>query len=147
AELSQKAERGKQGLGHQRSAKVAMNFGGKPRIVEVAQAEFEKACSPFWKHVTGLMDAVMKRQGKQYADLDRLVLAGAPLHSPRAQKLIADHTGLQPTIAIDPAFIVVSGAAMLGRNASGNGHSIGHTLKQATTHPIGITVMKEATRE
>jgi molecular chaperone DnaK len=128
------------------SAKVSLNFGGKTQVVEILQTELESACAPLVQKMKDCMDKAMKSAGKNWKDVEKLVLAGAPFHNKRLQAVVADHTGLFPHDQIDPASAVSFGAALQAHHiAMKEGGKRGYigaiTLKPTTTHDLGVCMI------
>jgi molecular chaperone HscA len=148
AELRGKAEKAKHALSAQPSTKVALNCGGKSRLIEVTKAEFEAACAPLVKQMKECMDRALKVAGVSWKDLEKLVVAGGPFHSPWLQGEVAVHTGLVPAVQIDPTNVVSFGAALHGlaraRKEGGVGvFSDRPTLQEATGLDVGVGVIDE----
>jgi molecular chaperone DnaK (HSP70) len=148
AELWGKAENAKHSLSAQPSTKVALNCGGKSRLIEVTKAEFEAACAPFVKQMKECMDRALKAAGVTWTQLEKLVLAGGPFHSPWLQEEVAVHTGLVPAVQIDPTNVVSFGAALHGFALARKEGGVGFLpdrpiLQEATAHDVGVGVIDE----
>ncbi len=150
AELTEKAEKAKHSLGNQKSTKVALNFSGKARMVEITQSAYETATAPLLKQMLDCVDRAMKSSGKTFKEMEKVVLAGAPFLSPLLQSKVADHTGCVPRIEIDPATVVSIGAAYLGesiaRKEGGKGTLPDRPtqIREATGHDIGVAVVDKS---
>ena len=148
ADLQAKAEKAKHALGGLPSTKVALNFAGKPLLIEISRDEYEQATKGLVKQILACVDKTIAAAKKIWNDFEMLVLAGAPNQSVRLQEMIADHTGLVPKVEIDPATVVAQGAALHAHNlavAEGTGKVIPNRplLQEATGHDVGVAVEDE----
>jgi molecular chaperone DnaK (HSP70) len=148
-EIHEKVELAKERLSGLPSAKISLGFGGKTQLVELLQSELETACAPLIHQMKDCMDKAMKAAGKNWKDVEKLVLAGAPFHSKRLQSILADHTGLVPSDEIDPASAVSIGAALQAHQASlkeeGKKGPLGSiVMKPTTTHDVGVCMIDKS---
>jgi molecular chaperone DnaK len=113
---------------------------GKPLHLEyeVARAQFETMIEDLLQRTTQSIDQVLKDAHLSAGDLDRILLVGGSTRIPAVWRLVAEHTRLEPEIAINPDEAVALGAGVQAAIIAGQ--PIASVLVDVTPFSLGIEV-------
>jgi len=113
---------------------------GKPLHLEheVSREQFEGMIEGLLRRTTQSIDQVLKAAGMAPGDLDRILLVGGSTRIPAVWRLLAEHTGIVPDMAVNPDEVVALGAGVQAAIIAGQ--PIGSVLVDVTPFSIGIEV-------
>jgi molecular chaperone DnaK len=113
---------------------------GKPLHLEyeVARTRFEEMIEDLLRQTTDSIDRVLKDAGLSASDLDRVLLVGGSTRIPAVWELVAEHTGIEPEMAINPDEAVALGAGVQAAIIAGQ--PIDSILVDVTPFSLGIEV-------
>jgi molecular chaperone DnaK len=106
---------------------------------EVARTQFEAMIEDLLQSTTQSIDRVLKDAGLSARDLDRVLLVGGSTRMPAVWELVAEHTGVEPEMAINPDEAVALGAGV--QAAITAGQPIDSILVDVTPFSLGIEVV------
>lgn len=106
--------------------------------VEVQRYEFETAISDLLDGTIEALDAALNDAGISTDDLDKILFVGGSTRIPLVWKLVREHSGIEPAVAINPDEAVALGAAVQGAIIAGE--PLEAILVDVTPHSLGIEV-------
>ena len=144
ARLTRAAEQAKITLSSQPMAQVHQEYlltsGARPLHldVEIARVEFEELIEDLIDGTLQSFDAALADAGISAEQLDNILLVGGSTRIPLVQRMLHEHTGIEPIIAINPDEAVALGAAVQAAIIAGE--PIEAVLVDVTPHSLGIAV-------
>jgi molecular chaperone DnaK len=113
---------------------------GKPLHleVEVSRHEFEDMIRDLLDETLDAFDQSLQDAGLEAGDLDRVLFVGGSTRIPLVWEMVADHTGLEPQVEINPDEAVALGAG--AQAAIIAGEPLDAILVDVTPHTLGIEV-------
>lgn len=105
---------------------------------EVSRREFEALIRDLLQRTLDSVDRVLKDAGLAPNDIDRILLVGGSARIPLVWQLLAEHTGREPQLAINPEEAVALGAAIQAAIIAGQ--PIGAVLVDVTPFSLGIEI-------
>ena len=144
ARLTRAAEQAKIVLSSQPVAQVREEYliasGARPLHldVEIAREEFEELIEVLIEGTLQSFDAALSDAGITADQLDNILLVGGSTRIPLVQRMLHEHTGIEPIIAINPDEAVALGAAVQAAIIAGE--LIEAVLVDVTPHSLGIAV-------
>ncbi len=109
---------------------------------EVARNEFEALIHPLLKRTLDSVDRVLADASIAPNEIDRILLVGGSTRIPLVWQLLAEHTGIEPQMAVNPEEAVALGAGV--QAAIVTGQPIGTVLVDVTSFSLGIEVATTA---
>ncbi len=144
ARLTRAAEQAKIELSSQPFAQVREEYllerNGKPLHlqVELSRHEFEDMIRDRLDETLEAFDQSLDDAGLEASNLDRVLFVGGSTRIPLVWELVADHTGLEPQVEINPDEAVALGAG--AQAAIIAGEPLDAILVDVTPHTLGIAV-------
>ncbi len=144
ARLTRAAEQAKITLSSQPFAQVREEYllekNGKPLHleVEVSRHEFEDMIRDRLDETLEAFDQSLDDAGLEAGSLDRVLFVGGSTRIPLVWERVADHTGLEPQVEINPDEAVALGAG--AQAAIIAGEPLDAILVDVTPHTLGIAV-------
>jgi molecular chaperone DnaK len=144
ARLTRAAERAKIELSAHPFAWVREEYladsHGRPLHLEyeVSRKELEALIRDLLQRTLDSVDQVLKDAGLASGDLDRILLVGGSTRIPLVWQLLAEHTGIEPQMAVNPDEAVALGAGVQAAIVAGQ--PIGAVLVDVTPFSLGIEV-------
>ena len=144
ARLTRAAEQAKIDLSTKPFALVREEYllekNGKPLHLEVefSRHEFEDMIRDLLDETLEAFDQSLDDAGLEASDLDRVLFVGGSTRIPLVWELVADHTGLEPQVEINPDEAVALGAG--AQAAIIAGEPLDAILVDVTPHTLGIAV-------
>jgi molecular chaperone DnaK len=128
------------GEGRVRSGGAGADPSGSPVHMdcEVSRKEFEALIRDLLQRTLDSVDHVLKDAGLAPNDIDRVLLVGGSSRIPLVWQLLAEHTGREPQLAINPEEAVALGAAIQAAIIAGQ--PIGAVLVDVTPFSLGIEI-------
>ncbi len=155
SELDAKAESTKISLGNREKVPCVIGYKGNQIIVELTQEEFHRSIEPLvWQSLNAL-DQAIRGAGLTYTQIEQILLVGGSSRLPFIRESVAQHTGLQPKMDIDPDKAIAYGAALAsvaemakdGRTATIRGQVIPDPamfVRDVTAHGVGCCVTENS---
>jgi len=146
ARLLRAAEKAKIGLSSQPYVRVREEFlMEKERRslhldMEVERRAFEELIADRIEDTLTAFDKALEDAGLEASDLDRLLLVGGSTRIPLVWERVAEHTGQEPMVEIDPDEAVALGAGVQAAVIAGE--PIDAILVDVTPHSLGIEVVE-----
>lgn len=144
ARLLRAAEQAKIELSSQPFAQVREEFlieqDGKPLHLEmeVSRQEFEGMIREWIERTLTAFDQSLEDAHVDAADLDRILFVGGSTRIPLVWEMVAEHTGKEPLVAINPDEAVALGAGVQAAIIAGE--PLEAILVDVTPHSLGIEV-------
>jgi len=144
ARLTRAAEQAKIELSTKPFALVREEYllekNGKPLHLEteISRHEFEDMIRDLLDETLEAFDQSLDDAGLEASDLDRVLFVGGSTRIPLVWELVADHTGLEPQVEINPDEAVALGAG--AQAAIIAGEPLDAILVDVTPHTLGIAV-------
>jgi len=144
ARLTRAAEQAKIALSSQPLAQVREEYllssGSRPLHldIEIAREEFEELIEDLIEGTLQSFDAALADAGITAEQLDNILLVGGSTRIPLVQRMLYEHTGIEPVMAINPDEAVALGAAVQAAIIAGE--PIEAILVDVTPHSLGIAV-------
>jgi len=144
ARLTRAADQAKIELSTQPFARVREEYllekDGRPLHLEteVSRHEFEDLIRDLLDETLEAFDQSLDDAGLEASDLDRVLFVGGSTRIPLVWELMADHTGLEPQVEINPDEAVALGAG--AQAAIIAGEPLDAILVDVTPHTLGIAV-------
>jgi molecular chaperone DnaK len=144
ARLTHAAEEAKIALSSRPSVKVREEYllsdGNRPLHldVELTRSEFEELIGDLLAGTIESLDAALRDAGITADQLDRVLFVGGSTRIPLVWELVRDHTGIEPSSAINPDEAVALGAAVQAAIIAGE--PLDAILVDVTPHSLGIEV-------
>ncbi len=144
ARLTHAAERAKIALSSQPAVRVREEYllssGATPLHldVEITREEFEELIGDLIEGTLESFDAALSDAQLSAEDLDNILLVGGSTRIPLVQRLLGEHTGIAPIMAVNPDEAVALGAAVQAAIVAGE--PIDAILVDVTPHSLGIAV-------
>ena len=105
---------------------------------EVSRPEFETLIHDLLQRTLDSVDRVFKDAGLAPNDVDRILLVGGSTRIPLVWRLLAEHTGIEPQMAVNPDEAVALGAGVQAAIIAGQ--PIGAVLVDVTPFSLGIEI-------
>ena len=105
---------------------------------EVSRKEFEGLIHEPLQRTLASVDQVLKDAGMACNDIDRILLVGGSTRIPLVWQLVAEHTGIEPQMAVNPEEVVALGAGVQAGIIAGL--PIGAVLVDVTPLSLGIEI-------
>ena len=111
---------------------------GRPLHLEsiVSRPEFEELIEPFLDQTLESLEQVFNDADLGVDDLSRVLLVGGSTRMPIVWNLLANYTGLEPDVEIDPDEVVALGAAVQAAIIAGQ--PVDSILVDVTPYSLGI---------
>ncbi len=144
ARLTRAAEQAKIALSSQPFVRMREEFllehEGRPLHLdlEVSREEFERMIEPLLEGTLASVDQALSDAGLQASDLDKVLLVGGSTRIPLVWELVANHTGLEPHLEVNPDEAVALGAGVQAAIIAGE--PLDAILVDVTAHSLGIEV-------
>jgi molecular chaperone DnaK len=144
ARLTRAAEQAKIELSAQPFARVREEYllekDGQPLHLdlEIERGEFEDLIADLLESTLTAFDQSLADAGLTAKDLDRVLFVGGSTRIPRVWELVANHTGLEPMMEINPDEAVALGAGVQAALIAGE--PLDAVLVDVTPHSLGIEV-------
>ncbi len=144
ARLTRAAEQAKIALSSQPLAQVREEYllssGSRPLHldIEIAREEFEELIEDLIEGTLQSFDAALGDAGITAEQLDNILLVGGSTRIPLVQRMLYEHAGIEPVMAINPDEAVALGAAVQAAIIAGE--PIEAILVDVTPHSLGIAV-------
>ncbi len=144
ARLTRAAEQAKIVLSSQPVAQVREEYliasGSRPLHldIEITREEFEGLIEELIEGTLQSFDAALSDAGITADQLDNILLVGGSTRIPLVQRMLYEHTGIEPVMAINPDEAVALGAAVQAAIIAGA--PIEAILVDVTPHSLGIAV-------
>ena len=144
ARLTRAAEQAKIALSSQPLAQVREEYllssGSRPLHldIEIAREEFEELIEDLIEGTLQSFDAALADAGITAEQLDNILLVGGSTRIPLVQRMLYEHAGIEPVMAINPDEAVALGAAVQAAIIAGE--PIEAILVDVTPHSLGIAV-------
>jgi len=144
ARLTHAAEQAKIELSTQPFARVREEYllekDGRPLHLdlEIERGEFEDLIADLLDKTLTAFDQSLADAGITARDLDRVLFVGGSTRIPRVWELVANHTGLEPMLEINPDEAVALGAGVQAALLAGE--PLDAVLVDVTPHSLGIEV-------
>jgi molecular chaperone DnaK len=144
ARLTRVAEQAKIALSNQPFVRLReeylMEQEGRPLHLdlEVAREELEQMIEPLLEGTLASVDQALSDAGLRASDLDQVLLVGGSTRIPRVWELVANHTGLEPHLEVNPDEAVALGAGVQAGIIAGE--PLDTVLVDVTAHSLGIEV-------
>jgi len=144
ARLTRAAEQAKIALSSQPVAQVREEYllssGSRPLHldIEIAREEFEELIEDLIAGTLQSFDAALGDAGITAEQLDNILLVGGSTRIPLVQRMLYEHTGIEPVMVINPDEAVALGAAVQAAIIAGE--PIEAILVDLTPHSLGIAV-------
>jgi molecular chaperone DnaK len=144
ARLSRAAEQAKITHSSQPFARVQEEYllsdNGRPlhQDVELSRHEFEALIADLAGQTLASLDQALQDAGIGVDELSRILFVGGSTRIPLIWQLVADHTGIEPEVAINPDEAVALGAAVQAAIIAGE--PLDAILVDVTPHSLGIEV-------
>jgi molecular chaperone DnaK len=148
ARLTRAAEQAKIALSSQPVARVREEYllssGARPLHldVEVTREEFEELIEDLLDGTLQSFDDALSDAGIAAGQLDNILLVGGSTRIPMVQRMLYEHAGIEPVMAINPDEAVALGAAVQAAVIAGE--PIEAILVDVTPHSLGIAVAELA---
>jgi molecular chaperone DnaK len=113
---------------------------GQPRHLEyeISRESFEEMVADLLQQTTVSVDRVLADANLAPNDVDRILLVGGSTRIPAVWQLLAEHTGIEPEMAINPDEAVALGAGI--QAAISAGVPINSILVDVTPFSLGVEV-------
>ena len=105
---------------------------------EISRDQFEGMISDLLQRTTNSIDRVLADASLAANDIDRILLVGGSTRIPAVWQLLAEHTGIEPEMAIDPDEAVALGAGI--QAAIYAGVPINSILVDVTPFSLGVEI-------
>src|SRR5262245_26001775 len=144
ARLTRAAEQAKIALSSQPVAQVREEYllssESRPLHleIEITREEFEELIGDLIEGTLQSFEAALSDAGIATEQLDNILLVGCSTRIPLVQRMLYEHTGIEPVMAINPDEAVALGAAVQAAVIAGE--PIGSILVDVTPHSLGIAV-------
>ena len=144
ARLTRAAEQAKIALSSQPVAQVREEYlltsGAIPLHldIEITREDFEGLIEGLIEGTLRSFDAALADAGIAFDQLDNILLVGGSTRIPLVQRMLYEHTGIAPVMAINPDEAVALGAAVQAAIIAGE--PIDAILVDVTPHSLGIAV-------
>jgi len=144
ARLMRAAEQAKIELSEHPFARMREEFlaeaGGQALHLEheVSRPDFEMLVRDLLQRTLDSVDRVFKDAGMAPNDVDRILLVGGSTRIPLVWRLLAEHTGIEPQMAVNPDEAVALGAGVQAAIIAGQ--PIGAVLVDVTPFSLGIEI-------
>ncbi len=144
ARLTHAAEQAKIELSTQPFARVREEYllekDGRPLHLdlELERGDFEDLIADLLDKTLTAFDQSLADAGITAKDLDRVLFVGGSTRIPRVWELVANHTGLEPMLEINPDEAVALGAGVQAALLAGE--PLDTVLVDVTPHSLGIEV-------
>jgi molecular chaperone DnaK len=144
ARLTRAAEAAKITLSSEPFARVREEYllteQGRPLHldVELSRVEFEDLIGDLVAGTLVSLDDALRDAGLDIGELDRILLVGGSTRIPLVWRMVHEHTGIEPEIAVNPDEAVALGAAVQAAIVAGE--PIDAILVDVTPHSLGIEV-------
>ncbi|NWJ98666.1 MAG: Hsp70 family protein [Chloroflexi bacterium] len=145
ARLTRAAEQAKIALSSQpfvrlREEYLIADANGQPLHLdlEITRVEFEELIEDLIEGTLNSLDTALKDAGIKKEDLQRILFVGGSTRIPLVWKMVTEHIGLEPEIAINPDEAVALGAAVQAAIIAGE--PLDAILVDVTPHSLGIEV-------
>lgn len=142
-ELYGRAEKVKMQLGSQQKAHIAVRTGKIKENVEITREFFEGIVGKLYKRTEFVVKKAVKDAGIEFADIDKVVMAGGSSRIPYIEKHLAELTGLKPSREVNPDEVVSLGAALYGAQITRGNHK--KSIQDVCSHSIGIVTLDRKT--
>jgi molecular chaperone DnaK len=146
ARLIRAAEQAKIGLSSQPFVRVREEYllekDGHPQHLdeEVSRADFEGLIEDLVENTLTAFDQALADADLNTADLDRILFVGGSTRIPLVWEMVAQHTGIEPLVAINPDEAVALGAGVQAAIIAGE--SLDTILVDVAPHALGIEVVE-----
>ncbi len=146
--LREKSEDVKKQLSVKKTASITLSYKGHKDKVEIERTRFNQMIQPLIERTLSIMDVVVEDAGKNWNQVDVVLLVGGSSRIPLVETMIANHTHVIPSKNINPDEAVAIGAAL--QNLSLDFYESDAALKNKTTmeisevssHSIGVSVFE-----
>ncbi len=144
ARLTRAAEEAKIALSSRPTVRVREEYllseGNRPLHldVELTRAEFEELIGDLLNGTIESLDAALRDAQISADDLDHVLFVGGSTRIPLVWELVRDHTGIEPSSAVNPDEAVALGAAVQAAIIAGE--PLDAILVDVTPHSLGIEV-------
>ena len=144
ARLSRAAEDAKIALSTQPFVRVREEYlisqGNRPLHldVEIARSQFEDLIADLVDRTLLSLDTALKDTGITADELDKILFVGGSTRVPLVWERVAEHSGLEPEMAVNPDEAVAMGAAVQAAIIAGE--PLEAILVDVTPHSLGIEV-------
>jgi molecular chaperone DnaK len=144
ARLTRAAEQAKIALSSQPVTQVREEYllssGARPLHldIELTREEFEELIEDLIEGTLQSFDDALSDAGMSAGQLDNILLVGGSTRIPLVQRMLYEHTGIEPVMAINPDEAVALGAAVQAAIVAGE--PIEAILVDVTPHSLGIEV-------
>ena len=148
ARLSRAAEDAKIALSTQPFVRIREEYlisqGNRPLHldVEVARSQFEELIADLVDRTLQSLDTALKDAGITADELDKILFVGGSTRVPLVWERVAEHSGLEPEMAVNPDEAVALGAAVQAAIIAGE--PLEAILVDVTPHSLGIEVAEMA---
>lgn len=110
--------------------------------VEVARGQFEEMIKPLLEGTLTAVDQALEDAGLKASDLDKVLFVGGSTRIPLVWEMVANHTGLEPHLEVNPDEAVALGAGVQAAIIAGE--PLETILVDVTAHSLGIEVAEIA---
>lgn len=119
ASLRRSVRQAKEALSYEGAATVVLPEAARRSSVRITRAELERLLEPEIRRSVEILEETVAAAGAGPDELQAVYLAGGASRMPQAGRLLAERFGRVPDTREDPKSVVVLGAAVGGRGASG----------------------------
>ncbi len=151
-DLDQRCETAKRSLSAQQRVPIIASYNGVQTVVEIDRDEFHQDIEPLVKQSLDALDRAVAAANLAFSEIDKLLMVGGTSRMTYIQQRVAEHTGLTPSVDVDPEKAIAYGAALAcvaemeraGRTATLNGRVIPSPdvfLRDVTAHGVGCCVV------
>ena len=105
---------------------------------EIRRDDFEELIQPLLESTLTTFDQALRDAGLQASDLDKVLFVGGSTRIPLLWRMVAEHTGREPMMKVDPDEAVALGAAI--QAALIQGEPLDTILVDVSAHSLGIEV-------
>jgi len=141
----------KHALSDHRRARVRVKHGGKSLDVTVTRPEFAGMTADLLERTLHTCRQLMAQAGKQWQDVDRLLLVGGATRMPMVVDAMQKLTGLTPEQSVHPDEAVARGAALYARYLLAKeappdeAADAGFDVRDVSSHSLGVEGIDPAT--
>lgn len=143
-ELRGRAEQAKISLSSKTKTTLAMRSQGATVKLEITREEFEKRTKEYVDTAQNIMEKALNASGRQWSDLDKIILVGGSSRIPAVQEMIERVTGIVPSHELHPDEAVAMGAAcyasILDTDAKPTDNAIAVKVSDVNSHSVGIVL-------
>ena len=160
AEVREKSELAKKSLSTVTQANIILSVNGKQYRIKITRDHFEEITKDLLRTTEELVEDVMDAAGKNWNEIDHLLLIGGSTRMPMVKDMVKRISGKQPELNVNPDEAVALGAAIQAyvceqEGSNGNDTSLVPTvvndmvlsISDVTSQALGVILLNEFDQE